>query len=74
MEYMTRVFRHENYELQCSARPLDAGRYAPGLVVSKQVWPTRAREIAVPRGEHVNEETAIAAAHEHGLAWIRDYG
>ena len=70
----TRVFKWQNYELLCSARPLEAGRFAPNLVVSKQVWPTRPREIAVPRGQHLTEDTAIEAAYSEGLAWIRDYG
>ena len=60
----TKVFQWQNYELQCSARPLDAGRWAPALVLSKQVWPSRPREIAVPRGQYTSEETAIAAAYE----------
>jgi len=70
----TRVYHCQNYELRCSARPLDAGRYAPGLVVSKQVWPSRPRQIDVPRGLHLSEQTAIDAAYSQGLAWIRDYG
>ena len=40
----TRVFKWQNYELLCSAKPVDAGRFAPNLIVSKQVWPTRPRE------------------------------
>ena len=70
----TRVFKWQNYELLCSAKPVDAGRFAPNLIISKQVWPTRPREIAVPRGEHGSEEAAIAAAHAQGIDWIRDYG
>jgi hypothetical protein len=38
------------------------------------VWPTRARQIAVPRGEHRTEDTAIEAAYEQGIAWVRDWG
>lgn len=70
----TRVFKCQNYELLCTARPVDAGRFAPSLVVSKQVWPSRPREIAVPRGLHLSEDTAIDAAYSQGLQWIRDYG
>ena len=50
----TRVFKWQNYELLCSAKPVDAGRFAPNLIISKQVWPTRPREIAVPRGQHTS--------------------
>jgi hypothetical protein len=70
----TRIFKWQNYELLCSAKPVDAGRFAPNLIISKQVWPTRPREIAVPRGQHTTEDTAIDAAYTEGLAWIRDYG
>ncbi len=70
----TRVFQWQNYELQCTARAVDDGRFAPSLVVSKQVWPSRPRQIDVPRGAHLSEETAIDAAYSQGLAWIRDYG
>ena len=67
----TRVFKWQNYELLCSAKPVDAGRFAPNLVISKQVWPTRPREIAVPRGQHLTEDTAIdAASHENSFKAI----
>ena len=71
---MTRVFKWENWELLCSAKPVEAGRFAPSLIVSKQVWPNRPREIAVPRGQHTTQETAIDAAYSSGLEWIRNYG
>ena len=70
----TRIFRHQDYELVCSAKPVDSGRYAPVLIVSKQVWPTRPREIAVQRGVHTSAETAIDAAHAQGIEWIANYG
>ena len=34
---------HQNYDLLCSARPVDSGKFAPGLIVSRQAWPTRSR-------------------------------
>ncbi len=70
----TKVFRHQNYEVLCSASPGDSGKYVPRLVVSKQAWPTRPRIIAVARGDHLNEETAIDAAHAQGIEWIANYG
>ena len=70
----TQTFRHLDYELVCSAKAIDSGRFAPVLIVSKQVWPTRPREIAVQRGEHVSEQTAIDAAHAQGIEWIANYG
>jgi len=70
----TQTFRHQDYELVCSAKPVDSGRFAPVLIVSKQVWPTRPREIAVQRGEHTTEQMAIEAAYAQGLEWIANYG
>ena len=70
----TRIVKWQNYEMLCSALPLDAGRFAPELVVQKQVWPTRPRKIDVPRGQHASADAAIDAAYAQGLAWIRDYG
>jgi hypothetical protein len=70
----TQIFRHHDYELQCSARPVDGDRFAPVLLVSKQVWPTRPREIAVKRGEYTTEQTAIDAAYAQGVEWIANYG
>jgi hypothetical protein len=67
-------FRLDDYEMHCGAKPLDGGRFAPTLVVSKQVWPTRPREIAVERGDHLTPETAIDAAYTQGIEWIRNYG
>lgn len=70
----TKIFRHQNYELICSAKAVDSGRFTPSLTVSKQVWPTRPREIAVERGDYPSEEAAIDAAHTQGIAWILNYG
>ena len=70
----TKIFRHQNYELICSAKAVDSGRFTPILTVSKQVWPTRPREIAVERGDYQSEEAAIDAAHTQGIAWISNYG
>jgi len=69
-----RTFRHKDYELLCGANPLDNGRFAPALIVSKQVWPSRPRQIAVERGNYLTEELAIDAAYTQGIEWIRDYG
>ncbi len=69
-----RIFRHQGYELTCGARPLDAGKFAPELIVCKQVWPTRPRVIAVQRGDHLTQETAIEAAYAQGIEWILNYG
>ncbi len=71
---MTRVFKWENWELLCSAKPAEAGRFVPSLTISKQVWPSRPREIAVPRGQHTSSDTAIDAAYSSGVEWIRNYG
>jgi hypothetical protein len=70
----SKTFRQDEYEMACSARPDDSGRFIPGLVITKQVWPTRPRKIDVPRGNHASEDDAIEAAHVHGLEWIRNYG
>jgi hypothetical protein len=70
----TRIVRHQAYELVCSAKPVDGGKFAPALVLSKQVWPRRPRVIAVPRGEYLTEEFAIDAAYAQGVEWIQNYG
>jgi hypothetical protein len=71
---VTRIFRHQDYELVCGANPVDGGKFAPTLVVSKQVWPTRPRVIAVERGGYLNSDSAIDAAHAQGIEWVRNYG
>ena len=70
----TQIFKHRDYELVCGAKPVDNGKFAPTLLISKQVWPTRPREIAVRRGDHASPDTAIDAAHAQGIEWIKDYG
>lgn len=70
----TKIFRHRDYELQCSAKTADNGKFAPALVVCKQVWPTRPREIAVARGDFATEDGAIDAAYAQGVEWISNYG
>ncbi len=70
----TKTFHHQNYELQCSARLGDSGQFVPSLVVSKQVWPTRPRVIAMRRGDYTTEALAIEAARAQGVEWILNYG
>ncbi len=70
----TRTFRHQQYELQCSAKATHGGMFAPALVVCKQVWPTRPRVIAMERGNYTSEESAIDAAYTQGVEWILNYG
>ncbi|MDH5340521.1 MAG: hypothetical protein OEW22_12135 [Rubrivivax sp.] len=70
----SRIFRHENYELHCSASAVDGGKFVPAVVVTKQIWPTRPRNIAVRCGNYTTEETAIEAALNQGIEWIASYG
>jgi len=70
----SRVFRYEAYEVRCSASAVDSGRFVPAVVVTKQTWPTRPRNIAVRSGNYVSEETAIEAARIQGIEWIVSYG
>ena len=70
----SKVFKHLDYELICSANPVDGGKYAPALVLSRQVWPSRPRVIAMQRGHHLSAQTAIDAAYAQGIEWIRNYG
>jgi hypothetical protein len=70
----SRIYRHENYELHCSASAGDGGKFVPKLVVCKQVWPTRPRVIAVERGDYLTEGTAIDGAYAQGVEWILNFG
>lgn len=74
MTQATKICQHQNYELKCSAKMLDNGEYVPLLVITKQVWPTRPREIAVRRGDYTTPEAAVEAAYAQGLEWIANYG
>ncbi|MBV8618572.1 MAG: hypothetical protein JOY84_06915 [Curvibacter sp.] len=74
MTEATRIYLQDNYELRCSAKLLDSGEYVPVLVITKQVWPTRSRDIAVGRGNYASAEAAMEAAHRQGLEWIANYG
>jgi hypothetical protein len=53
---------------------LTNGRFVPELVITKDVWPTRPRSIAIEKAEFEIEEEAIAAARSRGLEWITNYG
>jgi hypothetical protein len=70
----SRVFRHENYELHCSASRVDSGKFVPAVVVTKQIWPTRPRNIALRSDNYVTEESAIEAARTQAIEWIVNYG
>jgi len=68
------VFHHGDYQLACSARRMGNGRYLPSLVVTKEVWPTRARTIALESSEFEAEAAAIEEARVRGIEWIAHYG
>ena len=70
----SKIFRHENYELLCGAQAVGGGKFAPTLVITKQVWPTRPRVVAVGRGDYADAEGAIDAAHGQGIEWIARAG
>lgn len=67
-------FKHQDYELHCSAKALDSGKFAPVLVVAKQAWPSRPRTIAVHDNDYATEDGAIASAHAQGMEWVKNYG
>lgn len=70
----TKSFQHKNYELSCSAKALDGGKFLPTLIVSKQSWPSRPRTIAVQNDECLTEEDAIRSAYAQGVEWILNFG
>jgi len=70
----TKTFRHQDYELICSAKVIDSGKFVPTLIVSKQVWPTRPRVIAVQKADYESEEVAIDAAYSQGIEWVQNFG
>ena len=70
----TRIFRREGYDLRCCAKAVESGKFVPELIVSRQVWPTRPRLIALERGNYLTEDTAIDAAYAQGVRWILSRG
>ena len=70
----TKTFRHQDYELICSAKAIDSGKFVPSLVVSKQAWPTRPRVIAMQRADYESEDIAIDAAYTQGVEWVQNFG
>ena len=69
-----RPMRHQGYELLCGAAPDDRGRFRATLVITRDVWPTRPRTIAVAQDAYLDPDDAIQAAQAQGLAWIANYG
>ena len=70
----SKTFRYGQYDLLCSAKGVDNGKFRSVVVVSGQVWPKRPREIAVRRDNHATAETAIDAAYTQGVEWILNHG
>lgn len=70
----TQTFRFEHYDLRCSAQACDNGMFRPALVVSKNVWPSRPRTIAMRRDRHPTADVAIESARTQGLEWVRNFG
>ena len=71
---MDNTHRHRNYEFRCGAIALTSGKFAPTLSVWRAQWPRRPRELAVERGDHATEESALAAAKQQGLDWVDNFG
>ncbi|MEO7851832.1 MAG: hypothetical protein ABIR94_06190 [Rubrivivax sp.] len=42
--------------------------------MTKQIWPTRPRNVAVRSSHYATEEIAIEAARNEGIEWIVSYG
>jgi hypothetical protein len=70
----TRTFHFEGYELTCGAQACDDGTFQPALVISKDVWPSRPRTIALQRDRLESAEAAIDSARTQGLEWIANFG
>lgn len=70
----TQTFRHKDYELKCSARVTDDGRFEGILIVAKQTWPSRPRTIAMRPGAHKSAEVAIQSAFVQGVEWVTNFG
>jgi cytosine/adenosine deaminase-related metal-dependent hydrolase len=70
----TENFHHHAYQMACSARALDNGRFVSELTITKDVWPTRPRRIAIDGPDHETAAAAIEHARACGLKWIADYG
>jgi len=70
----TQTFRVQKYTLTCSAQATDNGRFEPALVISRDIWPSRPRTIAVRRGAHLSAELAIESAHAQGVEWVTNFG
>ena len=70
----TETTQYQDYNLVCGARPVDQGRFAPTLTVSRRAWPSRPRVIAVVRDTFETEANAIEAARTQGIQWVTDFG
>ena len=70
----TQTFRSEHYNVTCSAQACDNGLFRAVATVSKNIWPSRPRTIAMRRDRHPTAEDAIEAARDQGLEWVRNYG
>jgi hypothetical protein len=66
--------KHRDYELHCSAKRLDSGKFAPVLTVAKQAWPSRPRTIAMQGDAFPTEGSAIDSAYAQGVEWVQNYG
>ena len=71
---VTKIIKHQDYELQCSAKALDSGKFAPVLVDARQAWPSRPRTLAARGDDFPTEESAIESAHTQGVEWGQNYG
>ena len=70
----TQIFRVHDYELVCGAKATDSGKFEPTAVVSKCIWPSRPRTLAMQRGDFLTAAAAVESAHAQALVWIANFG
>ena len=70
----TQIYRLKDYDLACSAQTCDGGKFEPSLVISRHIWASRPRMIAMRRGAHLTAHAAIESASVQGVEWVTNYG
>ena len=55
----TQIYRLKDYDLACSAQTCDGGKFEPSLVISRHIWASRPRMIAMRRGAHLTAHAVI---------------
>jgi hypothetical protein len=71
---ISEAFSHLTYDIVCSVREVDVGKFAPAVVATAKAWPSRPRTLHIRPHAFDTAAEALAAARTQAITWVEHYG